>query len=85
MEKDQEVQFTTEQDENGKIKAKNVSGVGGSKISVTTDDKVYGDFRYPGTVKWFRGWTGQEGGFGFITLGMEAQVGPGARGRRERS
>merc|ERR1719482_652341 len=69
------VQYTLEWGDDGRAKATNVSKPGGGKISAATDDKVYGDFRYPGTVKWFRGWTGQEGGFGFITMGMEATVG----------
>merc|ERR1719240_703876 len=69
------VQYTVEWGDDGKAKASNVSKPGGGKISATTDTKEYGDFRYPGTVKWFRGWVGQEGGFGFITLGMEAAVG----------
>jgi len=75
LEKDMKVQFSVEWDEKGKAKAQNVTKPGGGKISCTEDTKEYGDFRYPGTVKWFRGWTGAEGGFGFITLGMEASVG----------
>jgi cold shock CspA family protein len=75
LEKDQKVTFSVEYDENGKAKAANVTKAGGGKITAGTDTKTYGDFRYPGTVKWFRGWTGKEGGFGFITLNMEATVG----------
>ena len=75
LEKEAKVQYTVEYDENGKAKAASVTAAGGGKITAAEDDKTYGDFRYPGTVKWFRGWVGQEGGFGFITLGMEANVG----------
>ena len=75
LEKDTKVSYTVEYDENGKAKAGSVTKAGGGKITAAEDDKTYGDFRYPGTVKWFRGWVGQEGGFGFITLGMEASVG----------
>ena len=75
LEKEAKVSYTVEYDENGKAKAASVTKAGGGKITAAEDDKTYGDFRYPGTVKWFRGWVGQEGGFGFITLGMEANVG----------
>ena len=75
LEKEAKVSYTVEYDENGKAKAGSVTKAGGGKITAAEDDKTYGDFRYPGTVKWFRGWVGQEGGFGFITLGMEANVG----------
>merc|ERR1719218_93675 len=68
------VSFTVEYD-NGKAKASTVTKVGGGKVTAEEDTKTYGDFRYPGVVKWFRGWQGQEGGFGFITLGMDASVG----------
>jgi CspA family cold shock protein len=74
LEKDMKVSYTVEY-EDGKAKASKVMKVGGGKISAEEDTKTYGDFRYPGVVKWFRGWTGKEGGFGFITLNMEATVG----------
>jgi cold shock CspA family protein len=75
LEPETKVQYTVDYDENGKAKAGNVTKSGGGKITAGEDTKTYGDFRYPGTVKWFRGWVGQEGGFGFITLSMDATVG----------
>jgi cold shock CspA family protein len=75
LEKDMKVSYTVEYDENGKAKAATVTKAGGGKVTAATDDKTYGDFRYPGVVKWFRGWVGAEGGFGFITLSMDASVG----------
>jgi len=75
LEPEMKVQFSVEYDENGKAKAAGVTKTGGGKITATEDTKTYGDFRYPGVVKWFRGWQGQEGGFGFITLSMDATVG----------
>jgi cold shock CspA family protein len=74
LEKDMKVQYTVEYDENGKAKAATVTKAGGGKVTAGEDSKTYGDFRYPGVVKWFRGWQGAEGGFGFITLSMDATV-----------
>ena len=53
------------------VRAKNVTQPDGKKITVTSDDKVYGDFRYPGEVLRFSGING----FGFIKLTMDAAVG----------
>ena len=61
-----------EWDEKGKAKAQHVTKPGGGKISCTEDTKEYGDFRYPGVVKFFRGWTGKEGGFGARVVCCEA-------------
>lgn len=75
LEKGMKVQYRTEVGDDGKTRAVGVSKPGGGKLSVSTDNKEYGDFRYPGKVKWFRSRSGKEGGFGFIELTMDAAVG----------
>jgi CspA family cold shock protein len=76
LDKGMKVQFELSLDEEtGKMRALNVTQPGGGLITCTTDEKVYSEYCYPGKVKWFNAGQGEKSGYGFITIGMQANVG----------